>query len=557
MEKSSSERVLVVESDDVLRSSIVGALSDAGYEVSTDYREGMKSVLKFSPDAVVLGANPPQLDCCDLLSEIKGSERTQNIRVVMLSPGGSAERTRGLDLGADDVLSLPFDAHELLSRVRWQLRNRHAIEEFRQQAHTVEENRHAAQQVVAAVSEEQRTLRVGRIIALAIVGVAAVAFLIFYHRTQQQNTRVYAAITRLQTGALTEQELIDRSRRVLEHVQNGPSPPRDSEELQLQKQSQDLRSQIASRGTQNISALQSQLSVVEERLQRLETGGKIAQTIIKTYEPSVCLIHVVVGFRERSTGLKLRYEGVTSTGEPATDEHNNPLVGVTGSGPEVHLDVIGTGFLVSDKGQILTNHHVAEPWWENDDLKEMTDQGVDPVVIEMTAYFPAISHGISMTTEKISPDADVALLKGNVSGSKIKEVAFAEGDRSSVSGGPVVLLGYPTGVDAILARSGEETIRSIATATKGEPKAVVEELARRHLIRPVVTQGHIGDVLPDKIIYDAQTSHGGSGGPLFNSEGKVIGINFAMVRDFGGANFAIPIAYGKSLLKPGTDSIRR
>ena len=47
----------------------------------------MKFVLKFNPDAVVLGANPPQLDCCDLLSEIKGSERTQNVRVVMLSPG--------------------------------------------------------------------------------------------------------------------------------------------------------------------------------------------------------------------------------------------------------------------------------------------------------------------------------------------------------------------------------------------------------------------------------------------------------------------------------------
>jgi DNA-binding response OmpR family regulator len=68
----------------------------------------MKSVPRFSPDAAVLGANPPQLDCCDLLSEIKASERTQNIRVVMLSPSGSAERTRGLDLGADDVLSLPF-----------------------------------------------------------------------------------------------------------------------------------------------------------------------------------------------------------------------------------------------------------------------------------------------------------------------------------------------------------------------------------------------------------------------------------------------------------------
>ena len=117
-------KVLVVESDDALREHIVAVLSDAGYEVSTDYREGMKAVLAFDPDAVVLGADPPQLDCCDLLSEIKGSEHTQNIRVVMLSPGGSGERTRGLDLGADDVLSLPFDPHELLSRVRSQLRNK-------------------------------------------------------------------------------------------------------------------------------------------------------------------------------------------------------------------------------------------------------------------------------------------------------------------------------------------------------------------------------------------------------------------------------------------------
>ena len=62
MKKSSSERVLVVESDDALRTSIVGAFSDARYDVSTDYREGMKAVPRFSPDAAVLGANPPQLD---------------------------------------------------------------------------------------------------------------------------------------------------------------------------------------------------------------------------------------------------------------------------------------------------------------------------------------------------------------------------------------------------------------------------------------------------------------------------------------------------------------
>src|SRR5271170_2563057 len=149
-------RLLVVEPDDTLREHIVTLLSDAGYEVSTDYREGMKTVLAFNPDAVVLGADPPQLDCCDLLSEIKGSEHTQNIRVVMLSPGGSPERTRGLDLGADDVLSLPFDSHELLSRVRSQLRNKSIVDESRDRLRLAEENRNATQQVVTAVNEERR-----------------------------------------------------------------------------------------------------------------------------------------------------------------------------------------------------------------------------------------------------------------------------------------------------------------------------------------------------------------------------------------------------------------
>jgi serine protease Do len=60
----------------------------------------------------------------------------------------------------------------------------------------------------------------------------------------------------------------------------------------------------------------------------------------------------------------------------------------------------------------------------------------------------------------------------------------------------------------------------------------------------------LGDVLPDKIVYDAQTTSGCSGGPLFNDHGQVIGINFAMVRDFGGSNFAIPVRFGESLLRP-------
>jgi CheY-like chemotaxis protein len=543
-------KVLVVESDDNLRDHIVEVLSDAGYEVSTDSLGGMKAVLAFDPDAVVLGANPPQLDCCDLLSEIKASEQTHNIRVVMLSPGGSAERSRGLDLGADDVLSLPFDSQEFRSRVRSQLRNKSIADEFRERLRLAEESRNATQQVVAAVNEERRTLRIGGLATVAVLVVAGLVFFFFYRRGQEQNTRVYAAITRLQAGVLTQQQLTERSRRALEDRDRGPSQASDPQKLQLQKKSEDLRSKIATSEPENASVLQSQLVAVESRLQKLETEGKVAQTIIQSYEPSVCLIHVVLAFRDHTTGLRLHYAGMTGSGEPTTDEHNNPLVSVTGNGPELHLDAFGTGFLASTSGHILTNHHVAEPWWQNDDLKEMLDQGLEPVIAEMTAYFPGVAHGIPISTEKISSTADVAVVKGNVSGLGIKQVALADGRRSTVSGGPVVLLGYPTALDAILARAGVETLQSIASASQGDPKQVMEELARRKLIRPITTQGHIGDVLPDKIVYDAQTTSGGSGGPLFNNEGKVIGINFAMVREFGGSNFAIPVDYGKSLLKP-------
>jgi S1-C subfamily serine protease len=413
-----------------------------------------------------------------------------------------------------------------------------------------EENRNANQQVVAAVNEERRTLRVGGLATVIVLIAAGLVSLFYYRRTQQQNTRVYAAITRLQTGMLKQQQLIERSRRAREDVQPSLPLSGNAQQLQLEKKSEELKSKIAISSAEDGSALRHQLSSVESRLQKLETEGKVAQTIIRSYEPSVCLIHVVLTLRDHTTGQRLHYAALTSSGQPTVDEHNNPLLSLTGTGPEVRLDVFGTGFLASNNGEILTNHHVAEPWWQNDELKEMLDQGLEPEIAEMTAYFPGVPHGVAIKTVKISSTADVAVVKGNVSELGIKQIALADARRTPVSGGPVVLLGYPTALDAILARAGEETLQSIATASKGDPKQVMEELARRKLIRPITTQGHIGDVLPDKIVYDAQTTSGGSGGPLFNNEGKVIGINFAMVREFGGSNFAIPVGYGKSLLKP-------
>jgi DNA-binding response OmpR family regulator/S1-C subfamily serine protease len=521
-------KLLVVESDDALRATLITLLGDAGYNVSTDYSGEMPAVLAFEPDLVILGADPPQLDCCDLLSEIKASRHTQNIRVVMLVHGSSAERTRGLDLGADDALSMPFDPAELLSRIRSQLRNRQRADELWERLRLTEDSQNTNQQVVTAVNEERRTFLAGTTTIVLVLITVVLVSLTFYRRSHAENVRVYAAITRLQTGALSQQGLREPLRRSLGNQTPGTtgSQPEDS------------------------AALENHVAAVEGRLEKLENQGKFAHTIIDTYQPSVCLIHVVIAFRDHDTGLKLHYASVTSTGEPATNNSNNPFVSLTGNGPEVHLDVFGTGFLASDDGQILTNHHVAEPWWQNDELKEMLDQGLEPEIAEMTAYFPGVTHGIPIATTKISSAADVAVVKGNVSGLGIRHIALADGPDSAVGGSPVVLLGYPTGIGAILARTGAATLHAIAASTKGDPKRVMEELARHQLIKPVVTQGHIGDVLPDRIVYDAQTTSGGSGGPLFNDQGQVIGINFAILRDFGGSNFAIPVRFGESILKP-------
>ena len=75
------------------------------------------------------------------------------------------------------------------------------------------------------------------------------------------------------------------------------------------------------------------------------------------------------------------------------------------------------------------------------------------------------------------------------------------------------------------------------------------ELAALSLIRPSATFGHIGDVTGDKLIYDAPTARGGSGGPVLNLRGEVVGINSAYIDGFSGGTLGITAATLRPLLE--------
>lgn len=544
------DKVLVVESDTESREHVAKILTDAGYQVSAEFAAILKTVLASMPDVIVMGASPPDLDCCDLLADVKRSEQARHIRVIMLAEGGPGERIRGLDLGADDVLSRPFDDRELLARVRTQLREKRPEDELRESVRNGRNSKREARRVLRALNQGRRTLRVGVALLIVVAAVAVGGLSFLYWRSQRQNVRVYTALAKLQTGIAGEHELLELARKARTQAEQTAIDSTEAQRQDLKRQSKELRDKLAGADPSQVAELERQLRASNERLQKLETERTVAQDVIHSYSASVCLLHVVVGFRDKGSGLILRYTTMTPNGSPLADGGGRTQVQLGGIGPEVRMDVFGTGFLVSADGRIVTNHHVAEPWWKNDDIGELLKQAVDlePRVVEMTAYFPGISHGIPVASQKISSEADLAVVAGNVSGLKLKLLTMDDSPKAAVSGQPVVLIGYPTGVDAILARTNDDALRSIAANTNGDANSLMNELAHRNLIRPVNTQGHIGDVLTDKIIYDAQTTSGGSGGPLFNAEGKVIAVNVAMLRDFGGSNFAIPVRYAKPLL---------
>jgi S1-C subfamily serine protease len=523
------------------------ALSGQGYEITTERGLTVDQILARSPEVLVTEATPSDLSCCGLTSQIKSGPDAQILKIVMIVHGGALERARALDLQADDVISFPFEPLEFAARIRAQFRERQPKLDLEAKLNDALQRERLAENAVKALSGgENAQRRSWPILVLsAVVVLAAIVTVISTRHSRKYALQLKAEVAQLNGGIVQQGELLRRAEqaRPASITANDTSGARES----LKAQTEEIRKRIAADGNADDASLKSQLQETQNRLNRLENEGRVAETIVHTYGPSVCLLHVVVEFRDKDSEKLLRI-ATDASGRPQVDDKGMVSLDPDGTGPPLQLDVFGTGFLVARDGRLLTNHHVAEPWWSNEDLKQLLDRGAVAFAASYMAYFPGTAQGIEANLDRISPHADLAILKLNAP-APLHAALLNLDDRSeaSVTGDPVVLIGYPTGIEGILARAGSDVTQGVENAH--EVTQIVSQLAEQHLIRPTTTQGHIGDVLKDKIVYDAATTSGGSGGPLFNRDGKVIGVNFAMLNDFGGSNLAVPIRYADELLK--------
>jgi two-component system OmpR family response regulator len=111
-------KVLVVEDEPDLLSALVQSLREAGYAVDSaeDGEEGLFKAAGGGYDAVVLDMMLPRIDGWALLGKLR---RTDTVPVLALTARDAlADRVRGLDAGADDYLTKPFELAELLARLR-------------------------------------------------------------------------------------------------------------------------------------------------------------------------------------------------------------------------------------------------------------------------------------------------------------------------------------------------------------------------------------------------------------------------------------------------------
>ncbi len=126
------QRLLVVEDENDIAELLRHVLSREGFQVGVahDGLTALEAARRDPPDLVVLDWMLPELSGIDVLKELRTQPTTRAIPVILVTARrDEIDRVLGLELGADDYVTKPFSARELVLRVRGLLKRRERREE--------------------------------------------------------------------------------------------------------------------------------------------------------------------------------------------------------------------------------------------------------------------------------------------------------------------------------------------------------------------------------------------------------------------------------------------
>jgi len=112
--------VLVIDDDPVILELLRVNFEIEGFDVicAADGEEGLRRAQADQPDVVISDIMMPRRDGLQLLTDLKGDPLTENLPVILLSAKAQrSEVQQGLDMGADDYITKPFDPLELIDRL--------------------------------------------------------------------------------------------------------------------------------------------------------------------------------------------------------------------------------------------------------------------------------------------------------------------------------------------------------------------------------------------------------------------------------------------------------
>ncbi|NQV54473.1 MAG: trypsin-like peptidase domain-containing protein [Rhodospirillales bacterium] len=283
-----------------------------------------------------------------------------------------------------------------------------------------------------------------------------------------------------------------------------------------------------------------------ERLAALEQRSKANARVITESAPSVLFLQGAYGFRERSSGRMLRHI-VDEDRRLLISPTGQPLLSLEGDGPVAERQFTGTGFIVGDGGALVTNRHVALPWENDANIEALKSQAIEPIMIKFIAYMPGKATSSIVEFVRASAVADLAVLRLKDVAEVIRGLKLA--DAPPALGDEVIVMGYPTGLRSILAQSGDAFVEELQKAGDTEFWSVGARLAEKGFVAPLSSRGIVGQATRETIIYDAETTGGGSGGPVLNINGLVVAVNAATLPEYGGSNLGVPIAKVRALLE--------